>query len=63
MDLKVIKEKIQLLIKNGKIKNEEELKNVPIDILYKKYELCVDDLLCYFCKSNSECDSKCKKEQ
>lgn len=47
---------IKNLIADGKIKNEDELMNIPIDKL-AGFNLCAKDLVCYFCYQNN--NNKC----
>ncbi|MBZ9633224.1 helix-turn-helix transcriptional regulator [Clostridium sp. FP1] len=59
-----IKDDIKLLISSGTIKREEELEDMSLDNIYKiaeKFNICIKDLLCYFCfKSNGKCrDENC----
>lgn len=60
-DYTKIGKKINNLISSGKIKNAEELYDISIDKLYQKYQLCVDDVLCYFCykENGSKCIHDC----
>lgn len=64
MDINKIEQKIQGLIDSGKIKNEEELKHIPIDQVYDKLNICPKELLCYCCQKENwgKCSNqKCKK--
>ena len=63
-DCTKIENKIKSLIYQGRIKNEEDLINVPINSLYKMYGICVKDLICYSCyKSNGvTCKYGCNPE-
>lgn len=51
-----IKKKVEKLIEKGKIKNEEELQEIPIDKLFQDFQLCAAEVICYFCyKNNNGC--------
>jgi hypothetical protein len=64
MDINKIEKHIQALIDSGKIKNYEELKDIPIDKVYDKLNICPKELLCYYCQKENlgKCDNpKCNK--
>ncbi|NFO56376.1 hypothetical protein FDB39_05680 [Clostridium botulinum] len=50
MDISKIEKHIQELINTGKMKSDKDLKDVPIDEVYDKFNICPKDMLCYFCK-------------
>ena len=58
MDHKRIEDQINLLIKAGKIKSERDFDHIPIDEICERYDICVKDLLCYFCYKDN--DNTCR---
>lgn len=65
MDISKIEKHIQELINTGKIKSDQDLKDVPIDEVYDKFSICAKDMVCYFCQKegwrdceNMECHLK-----
>lgn len=59
-DILKIEKEIQALIDSGKIKDEDEIKNMPIDDICNKLNICVKDVLCYFCYKD-KIYTKCKE--
>ncbi|UYZ39007.1 hypothetical protein OD350_29405 (plasmid) [Clostridium beijerinckii] len=50
VDINKVEKKIQNLIDTGKIKSAEDIKDIPIDEIHEKTNICVTELLCYFCQ-------------
>lgn len=64
IDYTKVEKHIEELINEGKIKNEHDFDDVPIDEIPKRYGLCVKDLICYRCyKGNGlTCKYRCNPE-
>jgi len=62
MNFDKIEADINKLIASGKIKSEKDLWDIPIDEIYKKFNICIKELTCYYCyKENTGCIDRCKK--
>lgn len=59
IDINKIEKHIQELIHSGKIKNEEKIKDIPIGQISEKLNICVKELICYYC--HKEHNGKCSK--